>query len=168
MVKGVLVSLAVVGFCLPQPVLGAAVVTGKQPVVIDVALMGGGVLIGQVVDSQGTPLKAASVSLRDQRQEIATTKTDDNGYFAVRGLSGGMYEIVAAEGRGQYRLWAPGTAPPAARQGALLVSGSETVRAQYCGAMRFWLSNPWVIAGIVATAVAIPVAMHNAERPSSP
>jgi hypothetical protein len=30
--------------------------------------------------------------------------------------------------------------------------------------MKRWLANPWVIGGIVAVAVAVPVALHNANR----
>ena len=46
-----------------------------------------------------------------------------------------------------------------------VVAGSDTVRAQYdaCSKIKRCLSNPWVIAGIIATAVAVPVAIHNAE-----
>lgn len=169
MVRGVLVSLAVVGFCFPQPLSAAGAVPDQRPVVIDVALMDGGVLLGQVVDPQGASLKGVPVSLRDRDREVAAAKTNDGGFFAVRGLRGGVYQIVAAEGHGAYRLWTPGTAPPSSQQGALVVAGRQTVRGQFGGgALRFWLANPWVIAGIVATAVAVPVAIHNAQRPSSP
>ncbi len=164
--RGFLVSLAAAGCCLPQTALAAAAAPNRPQLVTDVELRQGGILLGQVVDPQGMPLAKVSVSLQDQAREIARAKTDANGYFAVRGLRGGVYQIVAAEGHGAFRLWTPGHAPPTSHKGALVVAGRQAVRGQ-CGVLNFWLSNPWVVAGIVATAVAVPVAVHNAKRPAS-
>ena len=167
MAKWVLVSLAVLGFCLPQPVLAATASGESRPVVVDVALMDGGMLVGQVVDPQGAPLAKTSVSVWSQAKQIGVAVTDENGRFAVGGLRNGVYQVVAAEGHGAYRLWTPGVAPPSAQRGALLVAGKGAVRGQdnpWCS----WLTNPWVIAGIVATAVAVPVALANSKSSSSP
>ncbi len=166
--RGILVSLAVVGFCIPQSVLAADMLSQQQPVVADVALSGDGVLFGQVVDPQGVSLAQIPVSLLSQDREIAAVATDQNGYFAVGGLGDGVYQIATAAGQGTYRLWTPGMAPPSAEQGVLIVYGEGTVRGQY-GPIGHWLCNPWVIAGIVATAVAVPVAISNSKKsPSSP
>ena len=169
-VKGVLLSLAVLGFCLPQSAFAVEVTSGRMPGVIDVGLLDGGLLVGQVVDAQGVVLKNVPVSLRRQGQEVAKAQTDDRGYFAVKGLRGGMYQIVAAKGHGMYRLWAPGQAPPSAQKGVLVVAGRDMVRGQGpLGAnLGFWLSNPFVIGGIVAASIAVPIAVHNSERPRSP
>ncbi len=176
-VRRVLVSLAVVGVCLPNAVLAAGVGADGTPAAVDVALTGGGVLLGKVIDPQGAAVAKVPVSLREQDREIATAVTDDQGYFTVGNLRGGVYQIVAAEGHGTYRLWAPGTAPPTAQQGALVMAGQNLVRGQCytggcapCGgALGFWLCNPWVIAGIVATAVTVPVVIHNTkDGPASP
>ena len=167
-ITGVLVALAVCGLCLPQPLLAAGATAKRAPIVSDVALANGGVLIGQVVNPQGHSIAKVPVSLRDEQREIAKTETDKNGYFAVRGLRGGVYQIVAAEGQGTYRIWTPGSSPPSAQKGALVVAGSETVRGQLGGPLSFWLSNPWVVAGVVATAATVPVAIHNSDRPTSP
>lgn len=168
MIRGMLVSLATAGLCLPYAALAAPLPAQRPVVALDVALRDGGILLGQVVDTQAAPLPGVAVSLRDRDRELARTETDRNGYFAVRGLRGGVYQIFAAKGHGAFRLWTPGTAPPAAQQGALLVAGCDTVRAQCGGALRFWLSNPCVLAAAVAAAVAVPVAVHNGRRPSSP
>jgi len=168
-IRAVAVWLAVAGFCLPQVALATTPETTCPSTVVDVALHDGGVLLGQVVDPQGVSLASVPVLLKTEGQPLAEGKTDTNGGFAFRGLQGGVYQLVAAEGHAAYRLWAPGTAPPSARPGALVIVGRETVRGQ-CGALGFWLSNPWVIAGIVAAAVSIPVAIHNAKdgQPASP
>ncbi len=161
--------LACWGMLLPAPAIQAAATdqttasqSGRPAAiqVVDVELREGGLLLGQVVGPAGKPLVGARVSLRRLDREVATTATGKSGYFSVRGLRGGTYEIVAGPSRGLYRLWAPGTAPPAARPGALIVVGGQQVRGQQ-GPIGYWLSNPWVIAGIVATAVAIPVAIHS-------
>ena len=165
-----LVSLAVVGFCLPQPALAAGADAGPTPRVIDVALARGGVLLGQVVDSQGTTLATVTVLFFSGDRRVAVAQTDAQGYFAVNGLRGGVYRVVAAGSQTTFRLWTPGHAPPRSRTGILLVGGRDTIRGQMpsFGALGFWLSNPWVLTGAAAAAVAVPIAVHNAQRPSSP
>ena len=170
-VRRLLVSLAVVGLCLPNAVLAAGVKTNAAPPAIDVALSGGGLLMGQVVDPQGAASAKVPVSLRMQDREIATSLTDNRGYFVVANLRGGVYQIVAPGGHGMYRLWAPGTAPPGAQQGALVMARQDLVRGQCytgggvpCGgALGFWLCNPWVVAGVAATAITVPVVIHNSK-----
>jgi hypothetical protein len=168
MLNGVLVTLAVLGFCLPEPLLAA--VGPQGPVATDVALREGGVLVGQVVDTHGAGVGGTEVSVRQGAKEPVATKTRPDGSFAVKGLRGGVYQLAAADGHGVYRLWTAGTAPPAASNEALLVAGKDVVRGQdEPGAWKTFLTNPLVIAAVVCTAVAIPVALHNAHHsPASP
>ncbi|NLY02385.1 MAG: carboxypeptidase regulatory-like domain-containing protein [Rhodopirellula sp.] len=149
--------LATVGLCLPQCVVAAA--GGPSPTVVDVRLSEGGILVGQVVDTAGGPQNAVPVVLRSGQQDLGAAKTDANGYFAFSGIRGGIYHLQASQGRGTFRVWAPGTAPPSAQQGALVVDGEDAVRSQ----LKCCLVNPWLLAGIVAAAVAIPVAIHNSD-----
>jgi hypothetical protein len=167
MLKGVVVALATLGFCLPEPFLAAA--ESRGPVATDVALREGSVLVGQVVSAQGTGMAGIPVSLRREGKNVLTTKTGKEGYFAVKGLRGGVYQLVADDGHGVYRLWTPGTAPPAAREGAVLVVGNDVLRGQNPGPWKAFLTNPLIIAAVVATAVAVPVAIHNShQHPASP
>ena len=165
-IKGAFVGLSVVGLCLPQSRLAADTTGSRSSIVGDVALTGDGVLYGQVIDAQGQPMQETPVTLFDQNQRSSTAETDQHGRFAFAGLRGGVYQLVAAGGRASYRLWAPGTSPPIARQAALVVAGDEVVRGQL--GLAFLLSNPWFIVAAVGTAVAVPVAIHNAEPPTSP
>ena len=177
MLKAGMFSLACLGMVLPIPVLQAAVaakpdgreITEGASACVDVALRRGGVLLGQVVDVNGTPAVGVRVSLCQMDRQIAATVTDQSGYFLLGGLRGGTYEIVAGEARGTYRVWAPNTAPPSAQPGALVVAGGNPVRGQQ-GPLGYWLGNPWVVAGLVAAAVAVPVAIHNhrIHRTTSP
>jgi hypothetical protein len=167
-VNGVMVSLAAIGFLLPQPLVAASPAPASP--VADVALRDGGVLIGQVVDAQGAALGSVPVSLRYQDRELAAAKTSKEGYFAFKDLRGGVYQLTAAQGQGVYRVWSAGTAPPAAQEGALVVSGDKVVRGQEGGGFRSFITNPLVIAAVVATAIAVPVAIHNSHHktPTSP
>lgn len=160
--------LASLGMLVPAPLLQAAVTESapRQQVAwsdssgTDVELRPGGVLVGQVVDSNGAPMTETRVSLRQMDREVATAVTDRFGSFSVGGLRGGTYEIAAGQARGIYRVWVPNTAPPSAQQAVLIAPQGQGVRGQG-GPIGFWLSNPWVLAGLVAAAVTVPVVIHN-------
>jgi hypothetical protein len=164
--KGLAVGLAVLGFCLPEPLLAAGQADAAS-VVVDVQLQEGAqgnVLVGQVTDPQGSAKVNVPVVLYAGQQRLAVGRTDGNGRFAFGRLHGGVYQLITEGGQATYRVWTPGTAPPSAHDAALVIASDQTVRGQYGGRLRNWLANPWVIAGIVATAVAIPVALHNAQK----
>lgn len=124
-----------------MPAAGAA---ENSPTVPDVALRDGGVLIGQVVDPQGTAKAKVPVVLRTGQQTLAVGTTDQGGYFAFGKLQGGVYQITTREGQGTYRVWTPSAAPPLAQQGALVIDGKDVVRGRLSEPVRFYLSNPWV------------------------
>ncbi len=152
-------AVAALGMVLPSPVLGAAPVTA----VADIALRPGGVLLGQVVDPQGVAKAGTPVMIEYRGQEVVRTTTDESGVFAAQGLRGGQYQINTSESSTACRLWAADTAPPSARPAALVVSGKDTlVRGQF-GQMNSWKEwvkcHPYITAGTVAAAIAIPLAL---------
>lgn len=156
-----LTLMAAVGLCLPATTLAASQ-TRTGPV--DVKLSQEGVLIGQVVDAQGQVVVGKPVIVQYQNHLVAAPTTDKDGYFALKGVQPGVYRITSMKGVADYRVWTEATAPPKAAAGALLVEGTEVVRGQINGmALRNLLANPLVVAGIVATAVAVPVAIHNSQ-----
>jgi hypothetical protein len=170
--------LALAGVCSPSAVLAA----DAASLVADVAMTADGRLVGQVVDAQGAPLAETLVFVRSQDRELVRVATDQNGLFAVKGLPAGIYQFVAAEGLGSYRVWTSEMAPPGAGQGALIVAGQDLVRGNLLpgglgcngmGCIQGLLCNPWFMAATVAASVAVPVAIHNGERddidiPTSP
>ncbi len=159
-IRGSMVALACLGLLLPRLAFGAtSVPTDRESPVIDIALGDGGVLLGRVVDAQGAAVSGTTVSLQQGGQEVKRTQTDDQGRFAVTGLRGGVSQIVTAQGGGVLRLWASQTAPPSAEHAALVVSGNGVVRGQFGGGLLGFLANPWVIAAVVAVAVAVPLAL---------
>ncbi|MFV1965106.1 MAG: carboxypeptidase-like regulatory domain-containing protein [Pirellulaceae bacterium] len=143
-------------------------VVGK---VVDVGLRPGGTLVGRAVDSSGAPLTGALVTVKRASGEVATATTDSDGRFAVVGLRGGVYQVVAGEGCRIARLWSPGTAPPSASSRLLVVRQTETLLGQREAGpllsswerVKHWLANPWFAGGLVAAAVAIPVIVHNVD-----
>jgi hypothetical protein len=162
------VAVACCGMMVPPSALAAEPVAAvaTMPSVVDVALRPGGVLVGQVVNPQGATQAGKVVSIQYANYEVARTTTDANGVFAARGLRGGQYQILTDDGISVCRLWASDTAPPAARPAALLVSGGEVVRGQWgfsTEPVHQWVgwvqAHPYITAGAVAAAVAIPLAL---------
>lgn len=167
-------ALACVGLLMPQGAIAAPVApqqVAKKVVSQDVALRKGGVFVGQLVDAQGKALAGSEVALIHGKDIVVRTKTDKNGVFAAKGLRGGEYRVAAAGGQTNYRLWAPKTAPPAASNGALIVTGDAVVNGQYPaqggGVVQFVKDHPMLIAAGVAAAIAIPLAVADDDDPSS-
>lgn len=123
----------------------------------DVALQTGGRLYGQISDVQGMPQAAVQVAVIQNGTLVATALTDGNGQFEITRLPAGVYEVRTPESVRVYRAWAPGTAPPSARQGVLLVAGQQVVRG---GGM---VASPYGLALIVAAAIAIPLALDSSS-----
>ncbi len=158
-VRGIVIFLAVVGMCVPELAFAAA--PPATPAVVDVALSNGGVLHGQLIDLRGGNAAGVPVSVKAQNKEIIRTVTVKDGRFAVPGLRGGVYQVAAARGQGVYRVWTAKAAPPSAQKNAIVFTGL------FGGAPKMLLANPVIVAGVVATAIAVPVAIVNSS-PSSP
>jgi hypothetical protein len=153
-------AIACFGMVLPTSAI-AATPTAAAPN-SDVALRTGGLLVGQVVDQQGVAKAGTPVSVQFAGREVVNTTTDANGVFAAKGLRGGQYQLVTPQGGSVCRLWAADTAPPSARPAALVVSGNEVVRGQGgpAGAWVGWMkAHPYITAGTVATAIAVPLVL---------
>ena len=168
-----LATLATPAALAQQPIPAAGIADTQ-----DVALRENGLLVGHVIDGQGLPKADVPVAVHMGEHEIVRTKTDQNGAFAARGLRGGQHTIASDQGYRVCRLWAPETAPPGADQGAVIVENDEQVRGQWGyrgshrGAGHPWLhwmkKHPYVTGGVIAGAIAIPIAFADAdEGPSS-
>ena len=165
----ILAAVACVGIICPPSALAIGPANGAK----DVALRPGGVLVGQVIDQQGAVRPSSTVSIQQGDQEIVRTQTDKNGIFAAQGLRGGQYLLVSDDGQSLCRLWATDTAPPSATDAAVVVTGQEVVRGQwgsgYGGRWLDWVrSHPYITAGIVAAAVATPLAIAASDDDNGP
>ncbi|HEX4145194.1 MAG TPA: carboxypeptidase-like regulatory domain-containing protein [Pirellulales bacterium] len=163
------VGIAALGLSIPPTLLSAAqspateLPSANAPLatISDVALAAGGTLRGQVVDAAGGAMPGVNVMIRQQDNVIARTSTDPAGKFEVAGMPGGVFQISTDRSEGSFRLWAPETAPPGARPAVLVVHDSVAVRGQ--SAIGRLLSRPLAMATIVASAVAIPIVIHQVE-----
>jgi hypothetical protein len=141
-------------------------------------------LWGQLLDRQGRPRPTAQVSLWSRGQLLARTRTRADGAFHFDQMSGGVYRVAADDSTGVYRVWTPNSAPPTARTAILLVDGAA-VRGQqggsftpapspphhpkqrglcgghYDGAIMRTLCSPWVVGGLIAAGIAIPLALSD-------
>ena len=159
-------GIAALGLVFPPSLLSAAEpqtpTPGASPrqmaKINDVALAVSGTLQGQVVDGAGTALPGVTVTVRQQENLVAQVVSDAQGRFQVAGMPGGIFTLTTPGSDGNFRLWAPGTAPPGARPAALVVHNPQVVRGQ--ASMSKLMSRPIVIGMIIATAIAVPVAIH--------
>ncbi|NLS96510.1 MAG: hypothetical protein GXX96_30600 [Planctomycetaceae bacterium] len=180
-----LIWLAVLGMVLPVPVLQAAdgpaaavptaSATPPSPAVTvaavsDVALSADGLLRGQLLSPQGRGLAGVQIAAFSGNRSLGSATTDADGRFAIAGLKGGVVTLVAGQTQTVVRVWTPKGAPAAAKSSVLLVDGQPQALGQSWRGFKKVITNPWVIAGVVAAAVAIPVAIHNAndDDPASP
>jgi hypothetical protein len=165
LIRCVAVLLATLGMCLPQVVLAQTptATTPPTPAVVDIAMADGGVLHGQVVDLQNRSVASVPVFVRAQNQDIARTTTTSDGRFSVQGLRGGVYQVAAGQGQGVYRLWTANGAPPSAQNNAIVYTQNGGGGG---GTLKMLLANPIVIAGLVATAIAVPIALANSHSAS--
>jgi hypothetical protein len=136
-VRRAALTLAGASLLAPQSLLLAANPAGSTTTaaaqaasIFDVALSETGSLRGQVVDSQGVAVASTSVKVQSSGREVAATTTNERGEFALNNLRGGNYTINAGDSTGVYRVWTASAAPPAARQGVLIVSGRQIARGQ--------------------------------------
>lgn len=138
---------------------------------VDVALHKDGLLIGQLVGASGKPSADATVRLTLADGRKAEAKTNADGGFAFKNVRG-VARLESDKTALMVRSWTSEAAPPSAAPAVLLVEGGEIARGQrYAGPIangtvshtKRLFANPLFVAGAVATAVAIPVAIHNAD-----
>jgi len=160
----VIAAVAVVGMLVPNWARAEGPTRPEQEAatVLDVALQDG-VFVGQILNAEGAPIRDEVVSVRKDGREVARTQTNETGRYVIHGLSTGVYQVVTSQGGAAYRVWSDNAAPPAAQPGALMIIG-QPVRGQLGGGGL--LANPWVLGGIAAAAIIVPLALDD-DDPAS-
>jgi hypothetical protein len=158
--------LAVLGMLLPPQAMLAAEPRPATPAalqsleVVDVALGRNGLLIGRVLNRRGQGVGGTSVTVVEGTTAVSQVTTDRAGHFHVAGLASGVHQLVTPNGHQICRLWRAEAAPPSAQPSVQFVIDDKVVAGQY-SPLKCWLANPWVMGGIIAVAVAVPVAVYN-------
>jgi hypothetical protein len=154
------VWLASWSFVVPAPICGTVLAENARPV--DIQLGPNGVLRGVYVDQTGRGQAGVPIEIRHHMQPVTRCVTQAGGEFHVGGLRGGLYQVLAPNAVTTARLWAAGTAPPQALEQVTVVAETDVVRGQRPFAEI--ITNPLVIASVIAAAIAIPIAVHNSGK----
>jgi len=141
---------------LPQPTAGD--LNGVATKIIDVTLSDN-VLRGNLVDVAGNPAADVNVFIARDGRVLAAGRSNDKGAFAVANLAGGSYQVAAGDRTVNVRCWAEKAAPPNAIA-APLIQVNDIQRGQIHPGTCL-LANPWIVAGIVAAAVLVPVSISS-------
>ena len=128
----------------------------------DVVLGARGRLSGQVLDANGKAQVAVAVNIEQSGKIIATTKTDKAGRFGVDDVRGGVCNIHVDGMASTFRCWTADAAPPSAKPEVLVISDPQFARGQR--PIGDILTNPLLIGAVLAAAIAIPIAIHNAQN----
>ena len=155
-----LVGCSLVGMLLPQGCL-AAVAQANQVAVrnatVDLTLSAQQTIQGQLVDSNGVPQAQNPIVLISEGQIVNKTVTAANGQFSIPVAKAGVYQISDGKAETTVRVWTASAAPPAARPGLLLVTGTSTERGALDNSTIGALIGVGVFAGVTAAVVAAAV-----------
>ncbi|MFH1732851.1 MAG: hypothetical protein ABIF82_14535 [Planctomycetota bacterium] len=125
-----------------------------------------GTLSVKVLDYRSEVMPEASLKLANEEGEaLGAVKADKEGKCALNDLEAGAYKLLVAD-----RVILPFIVSDKAKVTNLIVVVPARPRyaaGQFGGGLGAFLSNPWVIAALVATAIAIPVAIHNSRDGSN-
>ena len=138
--------------------------------IADVRLDAEGRLVGLLVDGDGVPLGRRELTLQKLQPKTlpVRVKTDDAGRFTSERVSGGLYEVRLDRAGRVVRLWEKQAAPPKALPALLVVAADTTVRGQR-RVGEVLSSDTLVLGGLVAAAIAIPLAVTGSDdEPVSP
>ena len=96
----------------------------------DVSLHSGGLLRGTVLNISAQPVAGVTVTVLHLDKVVATSMSNEQGEFSVKGLRNGAHVIKVGALRQAVRLWGTDTAPPAAVENIAIVIDEETIRGQ--------------------------------------
>jgi hypothetical protein len=151
---------------LPVPAVSAAqpVSSAGTPAssgIVDVRLDERGAVRGRLLDASGQGLADRPVVLQQAGGTVSRVQTDSGGGFVLQRVSGGVHQLTAGDGTVTCRVWTHAAAPPSATDQLTVVAGQPLVRGQQPFSAIF--TNPLFIGLVIAAAIAIPIAVHNAQ-----
>ena len=135
----------------------------QDPSAVDTSAQIDGTICGQCVDPRGKAIAGKTLQLRHADRVVATVQSDHVGHFTLPSPPSGVYLLTDGTSVQSLRVWAPGTAPPAATQNILFVASGPIVAGQVAP-LRYWMANPNVMLATAAIAIAVPIIIFNASQ----
>jgi hypothetical protein len=138
----------------------------------DIALYENGRMQGKVVNRAGVAVAFVPIILQRSGVLVAQMETDRDGTFRIENLRGGVYALQAGNAKRLYRVWAPGTAPPAANPSALVIVNEEIIRGQLArDRFPYGTVQPsieaWAWGAAIAAGVYVPLYTGRDRNPGS-
>ena len=167
--RAAIVALTCLGVVVPRGAIAAnPVVVDGVPVsqVVEDLELQNGALIGGLVDASGKGVADAPVVIGQEGKPVAELRTDEEGRFAVKGLKPGLYQVVSHGKVSTHRVWESGKAPAEAKRGVIHNVDPQVARGASHHGLLGILSNPLVLALIIAAAIAIPLALDDDDDAS--
>lgn len=160
--KGSAVFLATLGMMAPQYALLAdsSQTTATKAIRIDRIpdlLLGiDGTMTGRVCDRTGKIIEGTKVDLKQNNKTIGVAVTNRDGIYKFKDVKAGVYRVSSGNTEGTFRVWTRSTAPPSAKEHALLVLGENGSRGQF-GAVdpSILIVTSGVIAAVAVSTVAL-------------
>lgn len=131
-----------------------------EPRPVNLVLQPDNILVGEVITADGKPLRDTEVVIHLGRHEVARVATNQFGEFSAEVPRGGVYVVTSSVGTLLVRAWTAHGAPPNSLDKVSLMPQTTVIRAQDSGGG----FNPLLgvlLAGGIAAAIAIPIALNN-------
>ena len=128
---------------------------------LDIVLLHGNVIAGQVIAADGTPVAEAEVTVSVGRYEVVRVTTDQAGEFAAEVPHGGVYVLTSGNSASLVRAWTATAAPPNAPARVTLAPQITVIRAQGPAGGGVDPLMGLLLVGGIAAAIAIPIALNN-------
>ena len=138
-----------------------------EPKPTDVVLHPGSIIAGEVLSADGKPLVEAEVIVQMGRHEIVRVITNRFGEFAAEVPRGGVYVVSSSAGALLVRAWTASAAPPNSLYRVTVMPQTTVIRAQDSGG-GFDPLLGLLLAGGIAAAIAVPIALNNSGGDDSP
>ena len=156
----------------PSSVVALPQVESMEQTWHDIALYENGQMQGKVVNRAGVAVAFVPIILHQSGALVAQMETDRDGMFRIENLRGGVYALQAGNAKRLYRVWAPGTAPPAADRSALVIVNEEITRGQFArDRFPYGTVQPsieaWAWGAAIAAGVFVPLYTGRDRNPGS-
>ena len=139
----------------------------NEPKPIDVVLQPGNIIAGEALSADGVPLAESDVVVHLGRHEVTRVTTNQLGEFAAEVPRGGVYVVSSSAGALLVRTWTATAAPPNSLYRVAITPQTTVIRAQNSDGG----FNPLLgllLAGGIAAAIAVPIALNNSGGNDSP